>query len=253
MTVSTVSLVGKDVGKLVMEGEVLDLQGNADVEVFFDYGLTDTWGNESERLVVSETGPFQIEVGGLSDKTTYHARAVMVDGENAWYGNDVTGITNNACGLSQEETDILLNERNNDPLDIGLKTCSKYQFWQYLTKPGTASVKEYIVPNAEVICTKADILKILSNASIASFRTWLNSEADDDAIAVKELWESYVKIDMAHSRVRQMVAVMDSSGFGHWTDNEVDRVLKLGERLMSRSVELFDRDLKLSEITCDIQ
>lgn len=253
MSVSTVQAIAEGVGTLNLQGEILDLQGNSEVEVFFDYGLDSNYGKQTSKEIVDTTGVFEIPATLLNNKTVYHFRAVMTDGTSAWYGDDLTGKTNNACGLSEDEVSTVMNEWLNDPLGHGFSSMTKRDFWRILVTPGTASVSEKIVPNGEVICTKADILKILSNASVASFRNWIDSKVDDDSVATKEIWEAYINIDIAHTRVRQMIQAMGSNGFGHWTDAEVRKVLALGERLKSRSYELFGRDLTWAEMQCEIE
>jgi len=78
----------------VLRGRLESLGTATSVEVAFEWGLDESYGNETESQTMTDLGQFQTELTGLDDGTTYHfrARAVGNNGETA-YGSDVSFIT----------------------------------------------------------------------------------------------------------------------------------------------------------------
>ena len=149
--------------------------------------------------------------------------------------------------LTDTERQTLADERANDPQSLGLPGCSTEILQSRLNAEGSSSTDTLVLPSRPVIRTKADILRQLSNDSIAAFRNWMDAEANADAVAIRELWDAYSQIDMSDSRVQQMAQSQGSDGYATWTDSEVDMVCALGKVGQSRAQELIGRNITLDE------
>jgi hypothetical protein len=62
------------------------------VTVYFEWGLTTSYGYETTPQAMSATGSFSDNLTGLSANNTYHFRAKAV-GDGTTFGNDITFIT----------------------------------------------------------------------------------------------------------------------------------------------------------------
>jgi hypothetical protein len=92
-SVRTDSAIDVQTDRATLKGELLDTGGAPAVEVWFDYGLTESYGNESSHITLSATGTFSITITGLSPGTEYHFRARAKNGVGTAYGSDGEFVT----------------------------------------------------------------------------------------------------------------------------------------------------------------
>ena len=69
-------------------GELTGFGSSAPVELYFEWGKTKDYGNISEKITVTNTGPFSIFVPDLKEHVTYHFRAVAA-GDSLVTGGDM--------------------------------------------------------------------------------------------------------------------------------------------------------------------
>ena len=74
-------------------GQVTDLGGDASVAVWFEYGLTQNYGQSTAQQTVSQTGIYCISATGFSPCTTYHYRAAVRNSAGTGFGEDKTFTT----------------------------------------------------------------------------------------------------------------------------------------------------------------
>ena len=150
--------------------------------------------------------------------------------------------------LTNTEKTKLQDERNTDPLELGLPGCSAQILKTKLNAEGSASDGSTVVPDRAVDVTRNAIRKQLSVSAIANLRSWIDAGADNNALAAKDLWsDSSNLVDLAFSQVRNLVTALGPDGYDLWTADEVEAVLALGEVGKSRAQELIGRNLTLEE------
>ena len=79
-------------GTAVLWGTLDDLGTASPVYVSFEWGTSDSYGNETTTRAMTSTEPFTIPLTGLSPSTTYHFRAKAV-GDGTGYGSDSSFTT----------------------------------------------------------------------------------------------------------------------------------------------------------------
>ena len=150
--------------------------------------------------------------------------------------------------LTSEEKNTLQDERTNDPLELGLPGCSAQILKTKINAEGSCSDGSTVVPDRAVDVTRNTIRKQLSIGAIAGLRSWLDAGADNNAVAVQDLWQdSSNLVDLAFSQVRNLVTALGPGGYDLWTSDEVEAVLALGEVGQSRAQELIGRNITLNE------
>ena len=76
----------------ILNGSLDDLGTSADVDTFFEWGLTTAYGNETAATAdMNDVGNFTVAIDGLLPSTTYHYRAKGVG--SLAYGADMTFVT----------------------------------------------------------------------------------------------------------------------------------------------------------------
>lgn len=75
-----------------LNGTLTGLGSAASVQVFFEWGLTDSYGYTTPSRTRTGTGGFSADLSGLTGDTTYHFRARAV-GDDTAYGSDMTFVT----------------------------------------------------------------------------------------------------------------------------------------------------------------
>ncbi|KAA0005449.1 MAG: PKD domain-containing protein [Thermoplasmata archaeon] len=75
---------------VVLNGEVTDLGGDTSCYAWFEYGATTSYGNVTNKVVVTQPGSFSVIVTGLEENKTYHYRAVVQNSKGISYGGDMT-------------------------------------------------------------------------------------------------------------------------------------------------------------------
>lgn len=72
--------------------------------------------------------------------------------------------------LTTEQKITLQDERNTDPLNLGLRGCSSQIFMQNLNVEGSGSTDTRVIPNREINITRNQIRKQISVGSLAGLR-----------------------------------------------------------------------------------
>ncbi|MFO8100782.1 MAG: hypothetical protein R6U37_01230 [Dehalococcoidia bacterium] len=72
----------------VLGGILEDMGAEESVHVYFEWGTTADYGNETEPRPMNITGPFEADTTGLDCETTYHFRAVAEGEQCIDYGHD---------------------------------------------------------------------------------------------------------------------------------------------------------------------
>jgi hypothetical protein len=81
-----------------LNGDLRDLGGSSEVEVWFEWGTTDSYGNVTTKTSLSNTGSFDTDLSGLSSNTLYHFRSVAENDTLVRFGVDRTFTTNSSGG-----------------------------------------------------------------------------------------------------------------------------------------------------------
>ncbi len=74
--------------KAVLNGQVKDLGGGDNAEVWFEWGRTDDYGNVTQKMTKSETGEFSVELKNLVRDGIYNFRAVIENDKGVHYGGN---------------------------------------------------------------------------------------------------------------------------------------------------------------------
>lgn len=77
----------------VISGELSNLGGKTSATIWFEYGLTLSYGSKTNVQTMSNAGTFQATLSGLNSCTLYHYRAVGDNGSGVVYGVDKTFST----------------------------------------------------------------------------------------------------------------------------------------------------------------
>ena len=78
-----------------LSGELIDMGGALSCEVWFEWGKTTDYGNNTLSQTKDSTGSFAAKITDLTPETTYHFRAVANNKGGTSYGDDVTFTTTN--------------------------------------------------------------------------------------------------------------------------------------------------------------
>jgi len=109
-----------------------------------------------------------------------------------------------------------------------------------LDKPGQVEI--WVVSDEKCLVPRPELEAMLSDASIGNLLTALETSP---VLAYR--WQSLDNPDMAHPVMRGQVEGLATAGV--ITADEATNLLRLGERLQTRSEELFGRNLTVAEIT----
>lgn len=77
----------------VVSGELSNLGGKTSATIYFEYGLTSSYGSKTNNQTIANTGTFQATLSGLNSCTLYHYRAVGDNGNGVVNGVDKTFST----------------------------------------------------------------------------------------------------------------------------------------------------------------
>jgi len=77
-----------DTNSARLNGEVRDFGGDNKVDVWFEYGTTDSYGNTTPKVSLSNPGSFKWDLSNLSEDTSYHFRAVAENFKGVKFGVD---------------------------------------------------------------------------------------------------------------------------------------------------------------------
>jgi hypothetical protein len=89
VTTNDATNIGYD--NATLNGNLDNLGGAANLDVFFQYGTTQSYGDNTSKQNKTAAGSFSANISGLTVGTTYHFRAVAENTENTnqhWYGSD---------------------------------------------------------------------------------------------------------------------------------------------------------------------
>ena len=96
-TSSATSIVGSGA---TLQGTLNSLGGFSPVYVYFQYGLTTSYGNSTAEQTKTAIGIFNQPISGLTSNTLYHFRTIVRYRTSSYvYGNDIT-FTTSALNLS---------------------------------------------------------------------------------------------------------------------------------------------------------
>jgi hypothetical protein len=76
-----------------LNGSLNNLEGEASLDVYFEWGTDTGYGNTTTNQTLSSPSTFNSTISSFSPKTTYHYRAVATNGVDFWYGDDVSFTT----------------------------------------------------------------------------------------------------------------------------------------------------------------
>nr|QBN22495.1 hypothetical protein [uncultured archaeon] len=119
--VSIVTNEATDIGysSSTLNGSLENLGGEENLDVFFQYGTTGNYGENTSKQNMASAGSFSSDISGLSQNTVYHFRGVAENVDNRsqhWYGSDITFLTINENYWSvdtQSEWDFAENSVEN--------------------------------------------------------------------------------------------------------------------------------------------
>ena len=74
----------------ILHGNLIDTGGAESCQVWFEYGFTTSYGNETPKESMSSVGSFDAVLSGLEENRTYHYRAVVENENGVFYGDDMT-------------------------------------------------------------------------------------------------------------------------------------------------------------------
>lgn len=77
----------------VVSGELSNLGGRTSANIWFEYGLTSSYGSKTNSQTMANAGTFQATLSNLNSCTLYHYRAVGDNGNGAVNGTDRTFST----------------------------------------------------------------------------------------------------------------------------------------------------------------
>jgi hypothetical protein len=101
----------------------LDDTGGETCQIWFEWGLTTSYGHSTTKQSKSSTGAFSAGVSGLNPETTYHFRAVAKNSKGTVYGYDKTFTTGTSITDQQKQQEILNmvnNHRGSLPTELVL-------------------------------------------------------------------------------------------------------------------------------------
>jgi hypothetical protein len=96
VSVASIGSIDAATTTITLLGELLSLGGESDVDCYFEYGTTTSYGEDTSasQTNMTATGMFDNDLTGLSGSTTYHYRAVALLGDTSKvYGQDKTFTT----------------------------------------------------------------------------------------------------------------------------------------------------------------
>lgn len=82
----------------ILNGNLNSLGNASSVQVYFQWGLTTSYGNETTPQTMTTTGPFSDNLSSLVPGTTYHFRA-FAEGNDTAYGDDMAFATSEILSL----------------------------------------------------------------------------------------------------------------------------------------------------------
>ncbi len=92
-TVATKAATNVNFNSAQLNGDLVDLGDTASANIYFQWGLTDNYGNNTGSTNKSSLGVFSESINGLSSGDTYHFRAVASSINGTSYGGDRTFTT----------------------------------------------------------------------------------------------------------------------------------------------------------------
>lgn len=106
-TVMTSAATGTSCNSTTLNGNLGNMGGASSCQVWFQYGLSTSYGSTTTQQSKTSTGSFS-SVVSLSESTTYHYRAAASNSAGTVYGSDMT-VTTPACGGGPTEGYATIN------------------------------------------------------------------------------------------------------------------------------------------------
>ncbi|MBN1367537.1 MAG: hypothetical protein JW967_06405 [Dehalococcoidales bacterium] len=152
-TVDTLAASNITTGSATLNGELVLTGTAATINVYFEYGLTTSYGSSSTAQKLTKTGSFSAELTGLLSGTTYHYRTKADGGTNGVsVGPDMT-FTTAYISPSIDTSEVSLITANTATLNGNLVTTgtatSIRVFFEYGTSENygiTTSIKTLTAP-----------------------------------------------------------------------------------------------------------
>jgi len=93
-----------------LKGSLTSLSSAANASVYFQWGTTTAYSNNTTQIPVNATGDFLFAFVNLTPNSTYHYRAVATAGSTTVYGNDLTLVTTYTPPAGQIIRDLTVQE-----------------------------------------------------------------------------------------------------------------------------------------------
>jgi hypothetical protein len=84
-----------------LNGNLLSMDNVSSLNVFFEYGISTSYGYTTPLVAQSATGIFDADITGLSVNVLYHFRAVAATSNVTYYGEDLTFTPTESGGILQ--------------------------------------------------------------------------------------------------------------------------------------------------------
>ena len=113
-SVTTNSATNIDNDRATLNARLEDIGSDSDASVWFEYGRTTSYGNQTSQVTKYSTGDFSKEITGLEEDTTYHFRAIARNDAGTTYGNDRTFTTDYDGNNSDSEEPYVVTNSATD-------------------------------------------------------------------------------------------------------------------------------------------
>jgi hypothetical protein len=142
LSVSTNSATGLGSTTATLNGSLDNMGGYGSVSVYFQYGLTTSYGSSTSTQTKSSTGSFTASLTGLLPNTTYYCRSVATSGSTTVYGGSVSfNTTTSTLSVTTNDATVVTSSGatlNGYLNDLGPNS-SVQVYFQYGTTPSMGS------------------------------------------------------------------------------------------------------------------
>jgi len=99
-SVQTNSATNITTNSVTLNGNITSLGGDSNVTVWFRWGTSSLYGNETTRQTLSSLQNFNHQLSGLASNTTYYYQAVIQNSNTTSYGQSITFTTTSSTTSS---------------------------------------------------------------------------------------------------------------------------------------------------------
>ncbi len=119
-----------------LKGELKEMGGETELDVYFEWGEDTDYGNTTTPQTLSSPGDFEAEIA-LTIGTQYHFRAVLTDGTDTWYGQnesfftkygEISGNVKLSVGV-ENATIRIVNQEGAYEVDVQTDGDGNYQYF----------------------------------------------------------------------------------------------------------------------------